>query len=79
MKESIIQSTGGNQYVQVEMKGKQRELGTQSHLNASNESGGKGGSQYLFHILHNSSLFRSHNFFNPKIYTFTAILSPICK
>ena len=40
--EIIIQSIGGNQYVQVEIKEEQRELGTEGHLSASNESGGKG-------------------------------------
>ena len=42
MKYSFIQSTEENQYVQVKMEEKQRELGTESRLSASNESGAKG-------------------------------------
>ena len=48
------------------MKEKQRELGTESHINASNESGGKRGNQYLFHFASNSGLFRSLQFFQTK-------------
>ena len=41
-KYSIIQSAEGNQYVQVKMKEKQRELGTESHLSTRNGGGSEG-------------------------------------
>ena len=41
MKYSTLQSAEEIQYVQVKMKKKQRKLGTESHLSARNEGGGK--------------------------------------
>ena len=75
-----IQSAEENQYVQVKMKEKQRELGTESRLNASIESGYKR-EITIYSILLATAVtsLEIYNSFHPTIYSLTEILSSICK
>ena len=61
------------------MKEKQRELGTESHVNAINESGGKREISIYSILLITAVSSEVYNFFNPKIYPITTVLYPSCK
>ena len=65
-----IQSAEENQYVQVKMKEKQRELGTESRLNASIESGYKR-EITIYSILLATAVtsLEIYNSFHPTIYS----------
>ena len=57
MKYSIIQSTVGNQHIQVENEREQRKLGTESRVTVSNKSGNWGViAVYSFQLVKNSLL-----------------------
>ena len=61
------------------MKEKQRKLGTESHLRARNEGGGKVEAS-IFSILLTAVVgYKIYKCLDQTIYSFTAIASPICK